>query len=346
MPLLDELFADLESVGQVHRVAGRSMTAEQLKDADVLLVRSVTSVTRQLLENTPVKFVGSATIGTDHVDRDYLREAGITFAYAPGCNAQAVAEYVLAAMGYWYADQCVKSNFSVGIIGAGNVGTKVSQCLQKLGIEHYLNDPPLQQAGDKRQFVGLEKIKQCDVISCHVPLTKDGPFPTYHLIDEAFLSDLKPNSLLINSARGAVVDNSAAINIKHQRDDIALILDVWENEPALNTELLDRCLLGTPHIAGYSLQGKMRGSYMLYQALCDFLNIKPRHLLKDILPQGRLLNLQHGLQQDFESIVEQLPSFYDIKLDDNALRQVQQNVAKEFDKLRKNYPTRLEFLTL
>ncbi|AUD79155.1 DUF3410 domain-containing protein [Kangiella profundi] len=352
MPLVQELFG---SFATVVTVAGRKINKEHLLDADVLLVRSVTQVNQDLLQGTKVRFVGSATIGTDHIDQGYLLEQGIEFAYAPGCNAQAVAEYVLAAIAFW-ADHKQKDlrQCTVGIIGAGNVGSKVAQILELLGIEYLLNDPPLEEQGDSRQFVPIQAIQQCDIVTCHVPLTNRGLHASHHLIDEKFLSVMQPGGLLINSSRGAVVDNTAALHCKQAGKDIDFVLDVWENEPDLNVELFKQSLISTPHIAGYSQEGKIRGTYQLYQSVCQWLGMVPKFALRDLLPEAPKWNPPVKLSSDTGFLYQSLRSFYDIKSDDQQMRQKLEEVlrrsgatiAEEFDNLRKNYPQRLEFLEL
>lgn len=352
MPLVQELFG---SFATVVTVAGRKINKEHLLDADVLLVRSVTQANQDLLQGTKVRFVGSATIGTDHIDQGYLLEQGIEFAYAPGCNAQAVAEYVLAAISFWsdYKQKDLRQ-CTVGIIGAGNVGSKVAQVLELLGIEYYLNDPPLEEQGGSRQFVPIQTIQQCDIVTCHVPLTNRGLHASHHLIDEKFLSVMQPGGLLINSSRGAVVDNAAALRCKQAGKDIDFVLDVWENEPDLNVELFKQSLISTPHIAGYSQEGKIRGTYQLYQSVCQWLGMEPKFALRDLLPEAPKWNPLVKLSSDTGFLYQSLRSFYDIKSDDQRMRQKLEEVlrrsgatiAEEFDNLRKNYPQRLEFLEL
>lgn len=352
MPLVQELFGSFASVVPV---AGRNINRNHLLDADVLLVRSITQVNPDLLQGSKVKFVGSATIGTDHIDQAYLSEQGIQFAYAPGCNAQAVAEYVLTAMAYWGAHrQKDLRQCSVGIIGAGNVGSKVAQVLQLLGIEYALNDPPLEEKGDPRQFVSFQAIQQCDIVTCHVPLTNQGQYVTHHLINQQFLSQMSSGSLLINSSRGPVLDNAAALHCKQAAQDIDCVLDVWENEPNVDMDLLNQSLIATPHIAGYSQEGKIRGTYQLYQAVCQWQSIEPEFALRDLLPEAPKWNPPAELSADTGFLHQNLRRFYDIKNDDQRMRQQLGQVlehsgttiGEEFDNLRKNYPQRLEFLEL
>lgn len=339
MPMVDELFGDF---CWIERKAGREITASDLEDVDILLVRSITQVDQVLLENTSVKFVGTATIGTDHIDLDYLKSANIEFADAVGCNAQAVAEYVLASIAYWaHEKQLDLNNSTVGIIGAGNVGTRLSYLLDEVGIKYKLNDPLLEQAGDERDFVSLDEINQCQIVTCHVPLVSGGNYPTRHLIDAEFLSKMPKASLLINSSRGAVLDNQAALDFLQRNSYMDMILDVWENEPNLNVELAKKSLLATPHIAGYSLEGKIRGTYFLYQAVRQWLNKETGVSLKSLLPHSKLWEKPKYLADLHNSI----KPFYDVKDDDLALRVVLEcdELAKAFDLLRKIYKNRLEY---
>lgn len=353
MPLVKELF---EPFAEVQLIAGRKITSKHLVDADMLLVRSVTQVSQSLLQDSKVKFVGSATIGTDHIDQNYLAEQGIQFVFAPGCNAQAVAEYVLSAIAYWAQQQQKDlAQCRVGIIGAGNVGSKVAQVLELLGIEYLLNDPPLAEQGDSRPFVSLEAIQQCGVVTCHVPLTNNGKHPTYHLIDQKFLAGMANDSLLINTSRGAVLDNKAALQSRQAGHNIDFILDVWENEPDVNLQLMDETLIATPHIAGYSQEGKIRGTYQLYQAFCQWQGIEPELTLKELLPQAPKWSVPSQPYAQSGVLYQSLQPFYDIQQDDSQMRQAfgqisdqvsrhnGETIAEEFDNLRKNYPQRLEF---
>ena len=225
IPCAEQAFA---SLGEVRLVPGRGMQAAQVQDADILLVRSVTAVDQALLAHSAVRFVGSATIGFDHVDRAYLHQRGIGFATAPGCNATSAAEYVVSALlvlaqrkGFTLAGK------SVGIIGCGNVGSRVRERLAALGMHCVVNDPPLQDQGGHDDFVSLEEVLQADVITVHVPYTRDGAYPTHHLVDEAVLRKLQPGALFINTSRGAVTDNRALDALLAERDDLSVVLDVW-----------------------------------------------------------------------------------------------------------------------
>jgi len=284
MPFAQEFFTEF---GDLVPFSGRELNAEQVADADVLLVRSITKVNQALLkDNNRLKFVGTATIGVDHIDQNYLNERNINFSSAPGCNAISVAEYVISSL-VVLAERYLIDLFSltVGIVGAGNTGTRLSEKLTALGIKHVLCDPLLaEQSHDDREFVSLETALACDVISLHVPKTMTGDYATFHLLNEMRLSQLSENQILINACRGEVIDNQALLKLKQQGHGVKLVLDVWENEPNILHELIPFCEITTAHIAGYSLEGKARGTEMLYQALCQQLEISPTKHLAKLLP--------------------------------------------------------------
>jgi len=335
---------------------GRELTPEQVADADVLLVRSITKVNEDLLKlNTKLCFVGTATIGVDHIDQVYLKSRNIAFSAAPGCNAVSVAEYVLSALVVLAERYLIDlSKLTVGIVGAGNTGTQLSKKLDALSINYKLCDPPLEQANDPRQFFPLEEILQCDVISLHVPLVTTGNSPTYNLFDQQTLAKLSDKQILINACRGEVVDNKALLAMKQQGHGVKLIWDVWENEPNLLTELIDHTEIATAHIAGYSLEGKSAGTEQLYQALCQHLDVQPSKQLKTFLPEAEItqVTLHHAFNQDL--LIKLVKLVYDVRRDDGFFRQIiDENIradktllAQKFDALRKNYPTRREFSSL
>jgi erythronate-4-phosphate dehydrogenase len=346
IPSVAKAFA---SLGEVTLLPGRGMTAAQVRDADILLVRSVTRVDAQLLGESEVQFVGSATIGFDHVDRAYLRQRGIGFSTAPGSNATSAAEYVVSALLALNAQQGFDpAGKTVGIIGCGNVGSRVRHKLSALGMNCLVNDPPLQAQGGHDAFVDLETVLQADVITLHVPYTREGPYPTHHLADAAFLEQLQPGAVFINTARGAVADNAALDALLETRSDLSVVLDVWEGEPDISMSLLEKVQLGTPHIAGYSLDGKLRGTEMIYRAACTHFGRPLQWQAADDLPAGLSLDLR-ALQD--ESLLAKLRAAvfacYDIRLDDASLRQQLALPAAErparFDRLRKEYPVRREF---
>ncbi|QYJ73951.1 4-phosphoerythronate dehydrogenase [Shewanella sp. FJAT-52076] len=345
MPYVDVLFGEL---GEIEYVNGRTLAPEQLADADVLLVRSVTRVNEALLcQNQQLKFVGSATIGTDHVDKAYLESRGIPFTNAPGCNATAVGEYAFIAMlelAQRY-QQPLKAK-KVAVIGAGNTGTAAARCLEAYGVEYRLCDPLLAAQGDNRQFYDLDElIAWADVVSLHVPITKVGDYPTWYLFDQQRLEALKPDAWLLNCCRGEVIDNRALIAVKQTRADIKLVLDVWEGEPSPMLALVPLVDIATPHIAGYSLEGKARGTFMLYQALCHELGLRADKSLDTLLPPFRLSSVCLQSEPDEKALLSLCRSVYDLRDDDWQFRQSGTD-SLGFDKMRKNHRHRREFSAL
>lgn len=353
IPLLDSFFGDM---GQIRRVSGRSMSAEDVRDADILLVRSVTAVNGELLQGSRVRFVGTTTIGTDHVDLEWLKRAGIRFSAAPGCNANSVAEYVLSVLSLYAERRGLPdwTQLSVGIVGVGNVGGELAQKLERLGFDIRLYDPPradLQADGEESPFVSLAEVMSCDVVSLHTPLTRDGSHPTAHMIGAAELEALGANQLLINAGRGEVIDSRALLARLDQGNAPAVALDVWEHEPRILPELVDRAWLATPHIAGYSLEGKVQGTEMIYQAVSRFLGLPVRKQAGQFLPEPALSKIAFTSSADQEdSIRIALRACYDPRRDDARLRNVMAGSsgdrAEGFDSLRRNYPVRRECSSL
>jgi erythronate-4-phosphate dehydrogenase len=345
IPAVAQAFGTL---GEVTLLPGRSLRPRDVRAADVLLVRSVTRVGRELLENSSVRFVGSATIGFDHVDRDYLQSRSIGFATAPGSNATSAAEYVVSALLALGERQGFRlAGRSAGIVGCGNVGSRVRDRLAALGCDCLINDPPLRDRGGHDDFVGLDAILQADIISVHVPLERSGRHPTWHLFDEAVQRRMKPGAVLINTSRGAVVDNAALGALLASRRDLRVVLDVWEGEPAIDTVLLEKVALGTAHIAGYSLDGKLRGTEMIYRAACDYFGCAPRWDAAAVLPAANTLDLRGASGDDIERVRAAVFHAYDIRVDDARLRGLLNLPPDErpagFDRLRKEYPIRREF---
>jgi len=341
------------SLGEVATFPGRSMTPEVVRDADVLLVRSVTRVDAGLLDGSRVRFVGTATIGTDHVDEEYLADRGICFAYAPGSNADSVADYITAALLEVAAglDMDLHGR-TIGVIGVGNVGSRVVRRAAALGMIPLRNDPPLarETAGTERiSYLPLEDLLAADFITFHVPLTREGEDATHHLANEAFLDRLKPGAILLNSSRGPVVATSALLAALAAGRLRAAVLDVWEDEPRISMDLLRRVTIGTPHIAGYALDGKINGTAMLYEALCEFLGVPVSWDHESALPPPKAgiieFSTRNRSRQDM--LREAARHAYDIRRDDAALRRILEMPAEEraahFDRLRKGYPIRREF---
>ena len=345
IPLLDEFFAGF---GEIRRLPGRSIDAAAVADADLLLVRSVTQVNRALLDGSPVKFVGTCTIGTDHLDLDYFQQAGITWASAPGCNASGVVDYVLGSLLVLAEQQGVDlASRTYGVIGAGQVGSRLLKVLRALGWRVLVCDPP-RQALEGGDFVSLQQVlDECDVVSLHTPLERLGEHATHHLFDSARLAALKPGSWLINASRGAVVDNQALRELLVQRSDLQVVLDVWEGEPQADVELAALCRIATPHIAGYSLDGKLRGTAQIYQALCQHLGVAPSVELQQLMPAAWLSELTVDASADSAWILASIcRAVYDPRRDDADFRRSLQgdSVTRRaaFDGLRKHYPMRRE----
>jgi len=341
IPLLDEFFADF---GSIHRLPGRAITAKDVRDADLLLVRSVTRVDRALLQGSQVRFVGTCTIGTDHLDLDYLAEAGIAWSSAPGCNARGVVDYVLGSVLTLAEREGVDPAARVyGVVGVGQVGGRLYDLLRGLGWQVRVCDPP-RQAAEGGNFVDLEHIvAECDVISLHTPLDAT----TRHLFDATRLAALRPGTWLINASRGAVVDNAALRALLPRRTDLGVVLDVWEGEPQADVELAALCQLATPHIAGYSLDGKLRGTAQIYQACCRALGVAERVHLDDLLPPPWLSEVT--LDADAETawaLTTLCRAVYDPRRDDADFRRSLVGDADArraaFDRLRKHYPMRRE----
>lgn len=342
IPYVREAFGGL---GEVVTAAGRAMTADLVRDADVLLVRSVTRVNEALLAESRVRFVGTATIGTDHVDQAYLAGRGIRFAAAPGSNANSVAEYVTAALlvlagrGGW-----ALAGRRMGVIGVGNVGRRVVGKARALGMEPILNDPPLGRATGDARYRSLAEALEADVVTLHVPLTREGPDATYHMVNDGFLSQLRPGAVLINTSRGAVAETPALHRALDAGRLGAVVLDVWEHEPAIDASLVARADLATAHIAGYSFDGKVNGTVMLHEALCAFLE-RPVEWSPS-LPAPPVPRVEVTAEGE-EGLRQAVLAVYDIERDDADLRRVADLPVEErgpyFDRLRRDYPHRREF---
>lgn len=334
--------APFERLGTVARVDGRTLTREQLDGVELLLVRSVTRVDRELLEGTGIRFVGSATIGTDHVDRAALAALGIAFAHAPGCNARAVVEYVMQALLLACREQGRRLRDSrVGIVGLGNVGGRLADWLTALGVTVLACDPPLARAAAATPvpLTSLDRVLEADLISLHVPLTDGGGDATRHLLDAPRLARLGPQRVLISTCRGPVVDNRALRALLERGQGPLTLLDVWEGEPRPDPGLLQRAWLGSPHVAGYSVEGKWLGTAMLYQAWCRWRG-KPAPAL---LPDGGDQEIVMAVEDEAD-LLALLRRAYRIEEDDARLRAAlrEADPGAAFDALRKHYPPRHE----
>lgn len=339
-----------ENLGEVTMLPGRTITKASLLDKDALFVRSVTNVNKNLLQNTNIKFVGTATIGRDHIDEKYLSENDIGFCYAPGCNSYAVTEYVFSAITHIAAKHNIDiESKSIGIIGYGNIGTKVAVVAEAIGMKVVINDPPLQRESNSATFSSLEEALNCDIVTFHTPLNLGGIDKTYHLLNENNISIIKDNAILINASRGPVIDNNMLKAQLKKEKKILAVLDVWENEPDYDLELMKLIEIGTQHIAGYSFEGKVNGTTMIYDQFCSFMNLKSSWKLE--LPQvhDNIINLQKN-ETKLDTLISVFNKSYQIKQDDLLMRKATRFSREKkinhfyFDSLRKNYRFRRELI--
>lgn len=346
IPCAREAFGVL---GPVSLCPGREIAPEAVRDCEALIVRSVTRVDAGLLAGSRVRFVGSATIGTDHVDLEHLRQAGIGFASAAGSNANSVAEYVVCALlelsrrrGRPLAGR------RLGVVGVGEVGRRVAGYARALGMQVLVNDPPRARAVGAAGFRPLDEVVAADFVTLHVPLTRAGEDPTHHLFDAGRLASLGRDAVLLNTSRGAVVDNAALATALAAGALGAAVLDVWEGEPAPDAGLVERVALATPHVAGYSLDGKLAGTEQVARAACRFFGVPPAWSAAVALPAPSPAELRVDAALETEAAVRQAcRAVYDIERDDRAMRGLlalaPAERARGFDALRHEYPVRREF---
>jgi erythronate-4-phosphate dehydrogenase len=333
--------------GEVRLLPGREIDSAALEDADLLLVRSVTRVDEQLLKGSSVRMVATATAGLDHVDHAYLKRAGIAFAYAPGSNATPVVEYVIAAL-LLHAEKLGQPvhGLSVGIVGCGNVGSRLAAMLEAIGIRCFVNDPPLAHRTSAEDFVSFDHVLKADVVSLHVPLIGNGDHATRRMVGLTELTRLKSGALLINTSRGEVIDEMDLLRFAYERPDVRLALDVWAGEPRISADLLRRAWLATPHIAGYSVDAKLRGTWHIYRACARFFSVETHWDYEQYLePANDPVELASA--DEDTNLRAAVLSVYDPRLDDNNLRGTlklrEPERAAAFDDLRKNYRQRREF---
>ncbi|WP_429055972.1 4-phosphoerythronate dehydrogenase [Aeromonas jandaei] len=344
MPHAVELFAEF---GEVVALPGRQMQANDLQDADVLLVRSVTRVNADLLATSPkLAFVGTATIGTDHIDKALLASRNIPFYSAPGCNKYSVGDYVLSAL-LVLAEryELDLSAMTLAVIGAGNTGECVAGKAQALGMRVLRCDPPKARNAPDADFVDYQTALGADIVSFHVPITRDGPDATYHLLDAEQIAARPAGQILINASRGEVWDNRALLARQLSDKPLRLVMDVWENEPEPLAQLVPHTEIATPHIAGYSLEGKARGTWMLYEALCHQLGREPRQDLRTLLPVADVQAVVPGRAPDQALIKQLVHLIYDVRRDDARFR-ARLGIPGSFDEQRKHYPERRELSSL
>ena len=342
IPLLKGVF---ESCADIEYLPPSEITNETVRDADALLIRTRTKCNSKLLDGTKVKFIGTATIGFDHIDTDYCQSKNIKWINAPGCNSTSVMQYiasVLLTLGK--AKNLNLTEMTIGIVGVGNVGSKVARLAESLGMKVLLNDPPRERREGKEKFVSLEELMyQSDIITFHVPLIKDGVDKTFHLADDTFFTNLNSGKILFNTSRGEVVDTSALKNAIKNKIIRAAVIDVWEFEPNIDKELLTLVNIATPHIAGYSADGKANGTSICVQGLNSFFNLGiDENWYPPMLPipnNPKELTFECPGKSNQEILSEIILSTYDVMKDDATLRES----VDTFEKQRNEYPIRREF---
>jgi erythronate-4-phosphate dehydrogenase len=345
MPFVEAAFRTL---GDTTVLEGRSITAADVQDADLLAIRSTTPVNAQLLAGSNVRFVGTATIGTDHLDIEYLEQNDIHWCYSPGCNANSVSEYITTAL-LCLADRhgLTLRGKTLGIIGVGNVGKRVVQKAEALGLRVLQNDPPRRRAETPTDtFVDLDTLlMESDIVTTHVPMTREGPDTTFHMADASFFDRMRPGAIFINAARGPVVRSDDLLAALESRHLSHVILDTWEGEPGFRPELLDAVDIGTPHIAGHSFEGKVMGTVMVYQEACRVLGVPATWTPDPLLPEPVVPEISVDVAERSDEAVlwEIVKQVYDIEGDDARLRAETTDRPSHFDALRKNYPIRREF---
>jgi erythronate-4-phosphate dehydrogenase len=314
--------------GDIKALPGRSINKKSVCDADILIVRSRTKVDKNLLDGSSVKFVGSTVAGLDHIDLEYLEDNKITFFSAQGCNSMAVAEYVISAcVNIAYDFNFELKNKTLGIIGVGNVGSKIAKKAKNMGIKTLLNDPPRQEKENLSNYVDLKTALGADIVTFHTPLTMHGKHKTYHLLNENNFSYISNKTILFNAARGGVIDEDAW----QKNKTFANVIDCWENEPKINSTLQNNAYWSTPHIAGHSIDAKFMGSYMIYEKLCNFLNKDIEKNIKNLVNKNTV-NINHKNLKDI------LNAIYPFIQDSKAIEDI-----NKFEDYRRNYPERFEW---
>lgn len=328
IPYIKEAIESLAD--EVVYLPGKAFTPEIVKDADALITRTRTRCDRNLLAGSKVKFIGTATIGFDHIDTAYCQEAGITWSNCPGCNAGAVEQYIHSVLLLLQQKKGIAlKGACLGIVGVGHVGSRIKQLADRLGMRVLLNDPPRADRGEKG-FVDLCTLaRECDIITFHTPLQRNGKYRTYHLADESFFHLLEKKPYIMNTSRGEVIETEAILHALSAGSISGAVIDVWENEPNINLELLNKVFIGTPHIAGYSADGKANATRMVLESFCRFFG---KEMDFSIVPPE-----QPHLPYDSDENVRQL-QMYNPHVDCEALRAH----PEAFEQLRSEYHLRKE----
>lgn len=325
----------LEPYAEVRYIKGSEITSAHLSDTDALLIRTRTSVNKDLPGASHVKFIGTATIGTDHIDTAWCHKNNIYVASAPGCNSGSVMQYIAASLSYLNLKYDTKNSLqTIGIIGLGNVGKKVAAMATELGFKVLLNDPPRQAIEGDHGFCDIEHLlAESDIITLHIPLTMKGDYPTYQMVDNNFLKKTKRGSVIINTSRGPVIEENALIAHIKQQELKATILDVWCNEPDINIDLLKLVDIATPHIAGYSVDGKANGTATIVNKLASWFDLPLKNWKPEVLPQPSITSIEADKAEDA------ILATYPITEDSNILKES----PERFEELRGNYRIRREF---
>lgn len=323
---------------------GRNISAKNLKDIDALIIRSVTKVDQELLNDSFIKFIGTTTSGIDHIDVSFLKKHGIFFTSAPGNNAIAVVEYIFTVL-FWlaYRDGFFLRDKIVGIVGVGHIGNLLYRRLHDFGVHTLLCDPPLSEISGEHNWKSLEElVSEVDILTLHTPLIYNGDYPTKHMINIEVLDALPSNTILINTCRGAVIDNFALLKIFQDGKKLDVILDVWESEPELSVSLLSYVDIGTPHIAGYTLESKIRGVFHIYNEYCKFFNIFNNNVYEYLPLFSKMRHIKIKNRIDELCLYRLSKYVYNVCVDDIKLRHL---IFKEggFDRLRKDYVDRREW---
>ncbi|MCB0730239.1 MAG: 4-phosphoerythronate dehydrogenase PdxB [Ignavibacteriae bacterium] len=335
----------LEPYGNIEYYPGKEITKDKIIDADALIIRTRTKCNADLLYDTNVKLITTATIGYDHIDTNYCEENNLKWLNAPGCNSSSVHQYITTVLLHIAEKENIDLTQKVlGIVGVGNVGSKIQKAANALGMKILLNDPPRERNESNSKFVSLEKIKEeADIITFHVPLNNDGIDKTYHLADEKFFNELNKMPIIINSSRGEVVETSAIKNAIKNKKVSNVILDVWENEPEIDLELLEMTDISTPHIAGYSAEGKANGTSVCVNAVNKFFNLGiqenwyPTEI--PLSKNGNEIEIDCSNKNDQQILSEAVSQTYDLLYDSILLKKS----PETFEKQRGDYPIRREF---
>lgn len=333
----------MEPFIDVEYLPGKKITNKTAKDADALIVRTRTKCDRQLLHDTKIKFIATATIGYDHIDTDYCDRNNITWTNAPGCNSSSVMQYmaaVLLQVGKQHSMNLKER--TLGIVGVGNVGKKVMHLAEYLGMRVVLNDPPRMRNESPCGFVSLDGIlREADIITFHVPLITLGEDKTYHMVNEQLLKKVNQGTIIINTSRGEVVDTNALKSALKSGQVSQAVIDVWEDEPDIDRKMLELSTIATPHIAGYSADGKANGTAMSVQSLSRFFKLELEDWYPEDVPEPRIKNiaLDGDNKSEQEIYNEAVTATYDVYQDDHQLRKK----PDHFEYLRANYPVRREF---